>query len=480
MAFWAASPNLRLNALAPMPHTTLEQRLLAVGNAGHDVKVILWDPGLIEQWAHPEMGAGHHAASDAFRTALDGKANGNISVYLERVNRYVPGASNHQKIVITSVNGQRRVLVGGLNLDDWYWDTPAHPGGMGGYGGSIHDTAIHVEGPATDAVEQEWVRRWERSGLPLRRNTAVQALRPPIGGHSVNVTIATTNAEGWWRKADIQSLLCERIAAANQYIYLENYAITDPTIVAAIATRLSQPAPPRVILLVPFPQGGVYSYLHYITYAKLAFQSCTSVVVPGPQESLLPVSTRTISRAGSSLWQLSQSYNAWSTLRSISSTFYNQWMENDRIQWRDALTPGAGTQSCRLLDIIGFNGGIRMYSPLRVAAGGSSALYIHSKLALIDDEVAVIGSANFNYRSMVYDGEIAAFIRNPTRVQQIRNALFAHWNMGAPAAWDGTAQANRVALGNHTLAPGTRVIPLDIGDFDKTVPDYKQLNFTMH
>jgi hypothetical protein len=60
----------------------------AVGTAGHDVKVILWDPGLVEQWVEPEMGSGHHAAAEAFRTALDGQANGNISVYLERLNRY--------------------------------------------------------------------------------------------------------------------------------------------------------------------------------------------------------------------------------------------------------------------------------------------------------------------------------------------------------------------------------------------------------
>jgi phosphatidylserine/phosphatidylglycerophosphate/cardiolipin synthase-like enzyme len=63
-------------------------------------------------------------------------------------------------------------------------------------------------------------------------------------------------------------------------------------------------------------------------------------------------------------------------------------------------------------------------------------VYVHSKLALFDDKVAMIGSANFARRSMLQDGELSAFVTDQATVAGIRQQLFAHWNMTTPASWN--------------------------------------------
>jgi phosphatidylserine/phosphatidylglycerophosphate/cardiolipin synthase-like enzyme len=62
-------------------------------------------------------------------------------------------------------------------------------------------------------------------------------------------------------------------------------------------------------------------------------------------------------------------------------------------------------------------------------------VYIHSKLALFDDQVAIVGSGNFNGRSMMYDGEMSVQISDPTTVAGIRSALFTHWGMQTGTSW---------------------------------------------
>jgi phospholipase D1/2 len=49
-------------------------------------------------------------------------------------------------------------------------------------------------------------------------------------------------------------------------------------------------------------------------------------------------------------------------------------------------------------------------------------LYIHSKILIADDRIAIIGSANLNDRSQLgyHDSEIAVVIEDPTPVRSVR------------------------------------------------------------
>ncbi|MBC8166794.1 MAG: hypothetical protein H7Y20_13110 [Bryobacteraceae bacterium] len=61
-------------------------------------------------------------------------------------------------------------------------------------------------------------------------------------------------------------------------------------------------------------------------------------------------------------------------------------------------------------------------------------LYVHSKLAIIDDDFAIVGSANFNRRGMTHDGEFVAGIFDPsvdfkltyTYAHRLRVRLWGH------------------------------------------------------
>jgi phosphatidylserine/phosphatidylglycerophosphate/cardiolipin synthase-like enzyme len=99
--------------------------------------------------------------------------------------------------------------------------------------------------------------------------------------------------------------------------------------------------------------------------------------------------------------------------------------------------------------------------------------YVHSKVWIIDDEFAVIGSVNSNQRSWMHDSEVAAGIydrstdaSNHARLpHSLRIELWQeHLNMrtpeGAAELWDGVASAV------HWLQPpkGARVRPYDMDE----------------
>jgi phosphatidylserine/phosphatidylglycerophosphate/cardiolipin synthase-like enzyme len=62
-----------------------------------------------------------------------------------------------------------------------------------------------------------------------------------------------------------------------------------------------------------------------------------------------------------------------------------------------------------------------MYGPRTTTAfnGAPQWPYPHSKLALFDDRYALVGSSNWTYRSMEYDGEITTMIDDGDKVAQI-------------------------------------------------------------
>ena len=114
-----------------------------------------------------------------------------------------------------------------------------------------------------------------------------------------------------------------------------------------------------------------------------------------------------------------------------------------------------------------------MYAPLLAGTQGQSP-YVHSKIALIDDKVAFVGSSNWTYRSMQYDGEISALIENKLEVVDIRTELLKHWGVpnGDPAKWK-----SHVAKNARELATGKAkrcqvyMVPLTLADFGTTWKD---------
>ena len=58
---------------------------------------------------------------------------------------------------------------------------------------------------------------------------------------------------------------------------------------------------------------------------------------------------------------------------------------------------------------------------------GSPVIYVHNKVLVVDDDFALVGSANLNGRSMHWDTEAALRITARERVAALRAGLFRHW-----------------------------------------------------
>lgn len=115
-------------------------------------------------------------------------------------------------------------------------------------------------------------------------------------------------------------------------------------------------------------------------------------------------------------------------------------------------------------------------APLRAAGGskvrvfhlappGATNTYVHAKMWIFDDELAIIGSANVNRRGYKHDSEVAAAIFDPSPnpfAKRLRVALWAkHLNMNNP-----TGQASLqdgVASAGLWLAPprGAHIAPFN-------------------
>lgn len=501
LAFWMAAHDMPL--VDPFGGVVtvadlLETRLREVAWSGHEVEIILYRPGELDRRGEGLFGGElatsvlevNQATHDFLNRWSSSYApnTGAIRVYLEKYDRWAQAASNHQKLVICSIAGQRTVFLGGFNLLAEYWDSPAHAHP----GHTWHDTGVRLRGPATDAVEAEWARRWHKSGHHVVANTTPQNVYGPVGGQTVGVRIATTSSEGWRREPDIQRELVGLIAGANQYLYFENYGFSDPTLIDALAARIraaAPAAPPPVVLNLawprpplPFPPVSPYDYLDYISWVKLALQDCASVDVPDPANPGGPPVN--VPRATATVWRIRESWNTWSAARSVTATVHNRWLEQDALEWQ---LPGGGVHATRLTEIVGVTGGLRFYTTARATSAMTlEPVYLHSKLALFDDRYAVVGTANFTYRSMVYDGEMVAIIDNPSVATAIRQALLPHFNTaGGPALtptnFAAVAAANRVLYTNHNLAGGNAlyVLPLELGDYSRVPPlDWK--NFTLY
>src|SRR5262249_52484718 len=90
-------------------------------------------------------------------------------------------------------------------------------------------------------------------------------------------------------------------------------------------------------------------------------------------------------------------------------------------------------------------------------------IYVHSKLALIDDAIAFVGSANFTTRSMLYDGELSLQLNDAATVTAIRNRVFPHWGSTDVATW-----AAAMSAFENTTTDGVGTLPLTVGQLTQT------------
>jgi phospholipase D1/2 len=62
----------------------------------------------------------------------------------------------------------------------------------------------------------------------------------------------------------------------------------------------------------------------------------------------------------------------------------------------------------------------------RAVLFGAPIIYVHSKVSIFDDDLAIVGSANLNGRSLHWDTELAVALRGADRVRPVRERLMRH------------------------------------------------------
>jgi phosphatidylserine/phosphatidylglycerophosphate/cardiolipin synthase-like enzyme len=505
LAFWMIEADVTIgdrNYHDRANHTLLAY-IEQVARAGHHVEVIMWRPKKHEQYFGE--GKGVYEANKAFAdkmyaldvslAAVDGA--GRARVYFEAYEGET-GASNHQKIAIFSIAGQRQVMVGGLNLSNGYF--AAHDHRHPNTNRPWHDVAMYLRGPVTDDVEKEWKRRWDRTRaleagwfsnqlgaggeflardfaffaetvvrqreIATEENTTIQT--PDADDREV--TIALTRSVGSTRYPRLRDKIIERINAANNSIYFENYHFSDPDLVRAIvarhAVRAAAAANLAVVVVVPYPMSHSSSYMTRRAWLHMILQFRNGATdTPYCREVIYDLGAgagiERVTRAACGVnWAVTDCYDP-------AEPLAHDWLENDTLTFTAGVAPPV---TVRFSQILAVDGAMHFYAPFYVAGGNRRTLYTHSKVASFDDQWLVVGSANWSFRSMQYDGEISAFVNHgPTAANAVQR-LLRHYNsaLGVPlplADVEARARANMAGPPNNHFGLYTldRFNPANIG-----------------
>jgi phospholipase D1/2 len=176
-------------------------------------------------------------------------------------------ASHHQKIVVVD---DAIAFVGGMDLAIRRWDTPEHSTDdrrrvdpRGQPYPPTHDVQMAVDGEAASALGELARERWRRAtGHHVdaihqpRSDPWPCSLAPALENVAVGISRTQPAYNGDAEIREVEALYLDAIAAAQHSIYIEAQYLTSTAIVEAIENRLTEPAGPEVLLILPRDGAG--------------------------------------------------------------------------------------------------------------------------------------------------------------------------------------------------------------------------------
>lgn len=175
------------------------------------------------------------------------------------------GGSHHQKVVVID---DAVAFVGGLDLTDRRWDTPAHcvddrrrRCGSSPYP-PFHDVMMAVDGEAARALGEIARVRWQLAThcqLPpveVVGDPWPPALAPDFTDVDVAIARTLPGSAAFPEVREVEALYLDMIAAARHSLYIENQYFTADRIAEALAARLAEPDPPEVVLVLRLLSHG--------------------------------------------------------------------------------------------------------------------------------------------------------------------------------------------------------------------------------
>ncbi|WP_137109879.1 phospholipase D-like domain-containing protein [Rhodobacter sp. SY28-1] len=273
-------------------------------------------------------------------------------------------ATHHQKLAVFD---GARLYIGGLDLDERFYDTPDHhqPAHE-----TWHDVQLMVEGQvAADA------RAHLMEFLDIIAGRADPSpAAPEREGLRLVRTLSRRRGPGAWRflspepaVAEIEAAHHEAIETAGRLIYIETQYFRDRRLARHLAREARRKPDLKLILILPAAPDDV------------AFEGATGLDA----------------RLGEFLQA--------KCLRSLRRGFGRR------------LFVGGAAQPRRTRD--------RGRAQLK----GAPLVYIHAKVSIFDDHRAIVSSANLNGRSLRWDTEAGLVLTDPATVGGLRQRLMEHW-----------------------------------------------------
>ena len=327
-------------------------------------------------------------------------------------------ATHHQKLAVFD---GRRLYVGGLDLDERFYDTPDHrlPGHE-----TWHDVQLMLEGPVAEDA------RTHLAGFLdiIAGDKAPEDPAPDRAGLRFVRTLSRRRGRGAWRFLspeatvhEIETAHHEAAGRAERLIYVETQYFRNRRLARHLAEEARRKPDLRMILILPAAPDDV------------AFEGSTGVDA----------------RLGEFLQA--------KCLRILRRGFGRRLFVGGAAQPRRTRAKG------------------------RAQLKGAPLIYIHAKVSIFDDQTAIVSSANLNGRSLRWDTEAGVVLTDAETVAGLRQRLMAHWLPdGAGADFfdpDRAVQAWwALASRNAKLAPEKRrgfLLPYDLKsaeDFGRGLP----------
>jgi phospholipase D1/2 len=190
---------------------------------------------------------------------------GHPRIHLKFDDTHPAGASHHQKIVTID---DSLAFAGGMDIAGGRWDTPEHRANDERRAGKkepyppSHDVQAMADGEAARALAEIFHDRWNRAtGESLPWTSASTDLwpsrvKPDLTDVPIGISRTDISVDGSSECREIEQLHLDLIAAAQQFIYIENQYLTSHLMVDAICHRLQEEGGPEILIVLPLNNAG--------------------------------------------------------------------------------------------------------------------------------------------------------------------------------------------------------------------------------
>lgn len=411
-----------------------------------------------------------------------------LSVVLELQRKF---SVFHQKIQVVRNADGIHAYCGGIDLNKNRTQTSAHASRS-----PFHDVHARVDGPAAGELATTFIERWRaRSSttLALDTDTAFNAL--PTDGEDL-VQVARTyygplagSGRGLVPYAPhgertILDTLIAAIGRARRYIYVEDQYLTPPhEFRQALIDAAARVSGPLIIVVPGTPDQpfGLPRRQAFIADLRLAWGDRLRV---GILRKRFSHSSTTRQSASGRLWLAEQLESASDIIEvsppdRVPATPFWLTVDAEAMRAYQPVTGFSSPTSARLhvergddSRLFGATSGTGRKTHKQhgaVLAGHFPSVYVHTKMVLVDDAFASIGSANSNRRGYYSDGECTVFsLRENVSdgnnwIRDLRIALWAE-HLGVPDAYATAAlrdPAAGIALFDRKFTVGSRFTTFD-------------------